>query len=87
MQTIWADGLLEWVEKLSKFNKKFIKSYNENSDKRYFLEVDVKYLKKLFNLHEGLPFLSERKKIEKAKKLVCSIEDKEKYVFHIRALK
>ena len=85
-QKLPVDGF-EWVEKLSKFNEKFIKSYNENSDKGYFLEVDVKYPKKIFNLHEDLPFLPERKKIEKVKKLVCSIEDKEKYVVHIRALK
>ena len=36
----------EWVEKLSKCNEKFIKSYNENSDEGYFLEVDVKHPKK-----------------------------------------
>ena len=34
-----------------------------------------------------MPFLPERKKLNKCKKLICSIEDKEKYVFHIRALK
>ena len=37
--------------------------------------------------HKELPFLPERKKLEKVQKLVCSIEDKEKYVIHIRALK
>ena len=26
-----------WVEKLSKFNERFIKNYNENSDKEYIL--------------------------------------------------
>ena len=31
--------------------------------------------------------LPERKKIEKVEKLIYSIEDKEKYVIHIRALK
>ena len=41
----------------------------------------------LFNSHKDLPFLPERKKVEKVKKLICSIEDKEKYVIHIRALK
>ena len=44
-------------------------------------------MKKLCNLHKDLPFLAERKKIEKVKKLVCGIEDKEKYVIHIRAIK
>ena len=85
-QKLPVDGF-EWVEKLSKFNEKFIKSYNENSDKGYFLEVDVKYPKKLFNLHEDLPFLPERKTIEKVKKLVCTVQEKENYVVHIRALK
>ena len=33
------------------------------------------------------PFLPKRKKVEKVEKLICSIEDKEKYVIHIRALK
>ena len=47
----------------------------------------MEYPKELFSSHKDLPFLPERKKIEKVKKLVCAIEDKEKYVIHIRALK
>ena len=74
-------------ENLSKFNEDFINEYDENSDKEYFLEVDVEYMKNLFNSHQDLPFLPERKKIKKVEKLICSIEDKEKYVVHIRTLK
>ena len=88
-QKLSVDGF-RWVEKLSKFNEKFIKSYNENSDKGYFYEVDVEYPKKLFSLHEELQFLPERKKIEKVKKLACTVQDKENYVNYmktIRALK
>ena len=87
-QKLPVDGF-EWIEEddLLKFDKKFIKNYDENSDKGYILEVDVEYPKNLFNLHKDLPFLGERKKIEKCKKLVCSIHDKENYVVHIRALK
>ena len=77
----------KWENDLSRFNERFIKNYNENSDIGYFLEVDVEYPKKLFGSHKDLPFLPERKKLEKVEKLVCSIEDKEKYVIHIRALK
>ena len=47
----------------------------------------MEYPKRLFNLHKDLPFLPERKKVEKVEKLICSIKDKEKYVIHIRALK
>ena len=79
----------KWVKqkKLSKFNEDFIKKYDEDSNTGYFLEVDIDYPKELFNFHKDLPFLPERKKVEKVEKLICSIEDKEKYVIHIRALK
>ena len=59
-----------------KFNEILIRTYNENNDKGYFLEVDVDYPKKLFDLHKDLPFLPERKKVNKVKKLICNIEDK-----------
>ena len=75
------------VKNLSKFDELVIKGYDENSNKGYFLEVDNEYPKSLFNLHKDLPFLPERKKIEKCNKLVCSIYDKENYVVRIRALK
>ena len=47
-QKLGVDGFKQ-VEKLSKFNEKFIKSYNENSDKGYFPEVDAEYPKNLFS--------------------------------------
>ena len=77
----------KWENDLSRFNERFIRNYNENNDIGYFLEADVEYPKKLFGFHKDLPFLPERKKSEKVEKLVCGIEDKEKYVIHIRALK
>ena len=63
----------KWVKDLSKFNECFIQNNNENSNKRYFLEVDVKYPKTLLNLQKDLPFLPKRKKNKKCKKLVCTI--------------
>ena len=77
----------KWVEKLFKFNESFIKDYHEYSDRGYFLEVYIVYPKKLFNSHKNLPFLPERKKIQKCDKTVCNIQDKENHVIHIRALK
>ena len=50
------------MKKLSKFNENFIKKYDENSNKGYFLEVDLEYPKALFNSLKDLPFLPEKKK-------------------------
>ena len=64
-----------------------MKNYNEKSDEGYLLEVDVQYLEKLYELHNGLPFLPERMKIEKFEKLVANLHDKTEYVAHKRNLK
>ena len=70
-QTLPVNGF-KWVKNLSTFNEIFIRNCDENSDEGYFLKVDVEYPKKLVN---------------KVEKLVCNIEDKEKYVMHIKNLK
>ena len=77
----------KWVKNTSKIDEEFIKKYDEDSDKGYILEVDVKYLRKLHDLHSDLPFLSKRMKSGKCKKLVCNLRNKKKYVVHIRSLK
>ena len=53
----------------------------------YIFEVDVKYPKRLHELHSDLPFLSERMEVNKCKKLVCNLFNKKKYVAHINTLK
>ena len=68
-------------------NEDFIKNYNENDNKGYILEGDVKYPKRLHELHSDLPFLSERMKIDKCNKLVCNLFNKKTYVTHINSLK
>ena len=77
----------KWKKNMLKFNEEFIKNYDEDSNKGYILEVDVKYPNKLHDLHSDLPFLPERLKIGKCKKLVCNLHDKKNYVVHIRSLK
>ena len=59
-----------------KINEDFIKNYNENNDKSYILEVDVKHPKRLHELHSDFPFLSERMEVNKCKKLVCNLFNK-----------
>ena len=70
-----------------KFNEEFIENYDEDSDKGYILEVDVEYPKNLNYLHNDLPFLAERMKINKCSKLVYNLYDKNNYIVHIRSLK
>ena len=70
-------------KKLSKFNENFIKKCDKNNNTGYFLEVDIEHLKTLFNSH----ITTQKKKGWKVEKLIFNIEDKEKYVIHIRATK
>ena len=77
----------KWINDVTETDEEFIKNYNEDSDKGYILEVDVKYSRKLHDLHSDLPFLPKRMKIDKCKKLVCNLLNKKKYTVHIRSLK
>ena len=56
----------EWIEDTFQFNEDFMKSYNEESDEGYFLEVDVQYPEKLHELHDDLPLSPEIMKTEKS---------------------
>ena len=76
----------EWIEDTSQFTKNFIKCYNEESDEGYFREVDVQYLEHLHELHNDLPFLPEKMKIEKVQKRAASLHDKIEYVINLRNL-
>ena len=77
----------EWIQDTSYFNGDFIKNYNEKSHEGYFLKADVQYPKTLNEVHNDLPFLPERMKIEKVEKLVTNLYDKTEYVIHKRNLK
>ena len=76
----------KWINN-NEIKEEFIKNYNESNNKGYILEVDVKYQKRLHELHSDLPFLSERIKIDKSNKLACNLFNKKKYVTHINSLK
>ena len=65
----------------SEFDEDFIKYYDEDSKKGYILEVDVKHLKYLHDLHRDLPYLPERMKINKCNKRVCYMYDKKTMLF------
>ena len=81
-----VDGF-KWVDDLAMFTEDFIKSYDEEGDVGYLLVVDIEYRKTLPMLHSDLPFLPHRMKVNKVKKLVCNVTDKENYSIHIFVLK
>ena len=55
----------KWIKNVTEIDEKFIKNYDEDSDKGYIFEVDVKYTKRLHDLQSDLPFLPKRIKIDK----------------------
>ena len=59
------------MEDTSQFNEDFMKNFNQETDEGYFIEVDVQYPRKLHELHNDLPFLPKRMKIEKIKKIAA----------------
>ena len=66
----------KWVEHISEFDEIFIKSYNEESKEKYFLEIDIQYHENLHQTQSNLLFLLERMKIEKVEKLVANLHGK-----------
>ena len=70
-----VDGF-EWVVDIPEIDENFIKNYDEDSNVGYFTKADIKYPKELHNKYNDLPFLPERMKVNKCKKLVCNLYDK-----------
>ena len=68
------------IEDASQFNEAFIKKYNEESDEGCFFEVEVQYTEKLHEIHNDLPLLPERKKIEKVENIIVNLHEKTEYV-------
>ena len=60
---------------------------NSNRGYGYVLEVDVKYPRELHDLHNDLPFMWEKIRVNGVEKLVPNLHDKKKYVIHVKALK
>ena len=54
---------------------------------KVIFKVDVRYPKRLHDLHSDLPFLPKRMEINKCKKLICNPFNKKKYVIHVNLLK
>ena len=59
----------KWIKRLSEFNEDFIKNYDDDSDKGYFLEVDVGTQKIYLIFIVTYRFNLKERKLEKCKKL------------------
>ena len=77
----WADD--DDVSRLTPDETSRLAKDNGNG---YLLEVDVRYPKKLHDLHNDLPFVCEKMKINGVEKLVPMLNNKTNYVVHIKAL-
>ena len=75
-------NVFKWVKYISEFNEHFMKSYVDESDEGYFLEVEDQYPQNLHNSHIDIPFLPERMKIKKVEKPAANLHDNIEYVRH-----
>ena len=51
------------------------------------MKLTLKYPEKLQEFHMDLPFLPERKRLEKVLKLIANTHDKTEYAAHVKSLK
>ena len=79
-------GKFKWIDP-KEYTEEKIKSYDDNSNIGAILKVDIEYPKELHNLHKDLPFLCERRRLDKTSKLITTLDDKNEYVVPISAFK
>ena len=71
----------KWINDVSEIDVKLLKNYDENSPKGYILEADVKYPRKLHDLHDDLPISLKRIKIDKCQKLMSNLRSKKNTLY------
>ena len=79
-------GRFRWVVNLEKLKDSIIEMAKKVG-KGYLLEVDVFYPQNLHNLHNNLPFMCKKRKINEVKSYFpCNLCNNKKCVVHIAAL-
>ena len=77
----------EWIDP-STYTSDKIENYDDDDSREGAqLKIEIEYPKDLHSLHSDLPFLCDRKELNKTSKLITSLEDKKEYAIHISALK
>ena len=80
-------GEFRWINCDSWDPKRLVDMLSAEKKYGYLLEVDVSYPKKLHDLHNDIPFMCNKMKVNGVEKLIPNLYDKRKYIVHIRALK
>ena len=75
-----------WVKCNGNPNR-LVQEMSSKKDLGYLLEVDVSYPKELHDLHNNLPFMCTKRRINGVDKLIPNLYCKRKYIVHIRSLK
>ena len=84
VQKLLTGGFI-WVENADKL-KSNINKLAKQARKGYLLVADVSYPNNLYDLHNDLTFMCEKRKTSGVRKLVPNLYNNKKYVIHITAL-
>ena len=80
-------GEFRWINYGNWDPKSLVEMFANEKNYGYLLEVDVSYPKELHDLHNDIPFMCTKMKVNGVEKLIPNLYDKQKYIVHIRALK
>ena len=81
-------GEFRWINCDNNWNpKRLVEMFAAEKNYGYLLEVDVDYPKELHDLHNDIPFMCNKMKVNGVEKLISNLYNKRKYIVHIKALK
>ena len=79
-------GEFRWINCDSWDPKRLVDMFSAEKNYGYLLEVDLDYPEELHDMHNDIPFMCAKMKVNGVEKLISSLYDKRKYIVHIRAL-
>ena len=80
-------GGFRWINCDNWNPKRLVDMFAAEKNHGYLLEVDVSYPKELHDLHNDIPFICTKMKVNGVEKLIPNLYYKRKYIIHVRALK
>ena len=80
-------GGFRWINCDNWSCKRLVNMFVAEKNHGYLLKVDVSYPKELHDLHNDIPFMCTKMKVNGVEKLIPSLYYKRKYIIHVTALK